>query len=149
LLRLLKTADCTWIANVGLRSDVVDRGRRGEFRHFDVTRGPIRDHSRGDAALVWGRGSGVPHAGGTDDVVGILIGEHAVIDGGPSGRVVRILFARGLVGEVGTLARIGVIRGEGGRDRDVTGSGSGGARRVRSYTVGTARRTAAVRVERT
>ena len=55
LLPCLKTADCAWIACVGLRRDIVDRGRRREFRHFDIMRGSIRDHSGGDAALVWGR----------------------------------------------------------------------------------------------
>lgn len=125
--RLLEAVDCTWITNVRLRCDVVDRGRRGEFRRFDVTPGrPIRDHSRRDTALVWGRGSSIPHAGSTDDIVGVLFGQHTVIDGWPRGRVVRILFARGLIGVVSPSARIIVVRGEGGRigvRRDLAQSG--------------------------
>lgn len=56
----------------------------------------------------------MPHARGADDVVGILIRKHVVVDGGTGGRIVGILFARSLIGEVGALACIGVIWGEGG-----------------------------------
>jgi hypothetical protein len=60
-----------------------------------------------------------------------LFGKHVVIDGGPSGRILRILLARGLIGVVSTLAGISVILGEGrgiGMRQDLA---QGGLRRFR------------------